>query len=435
MRKSVLFAAGLCLLALVLGLAAAANAQISGLYYKEVEKDGRVYVFNIPETFKAWSASGDMGKAVTLIGRAEGDKTLVGDNETAVDLYLFKHNLPAYDRPTPQPVVPAKYPATKIQGRFYGDFTSKQNKTDAGAKSSDSGVGIDVKRFYFTVTHEFDSIWSAQFQSDIGDQGAKRYDVFVKKAYLQGKLSDAFAVRLGSADTPWIPFAESNYSMRYFEQTITDTLGFGTSADWGVHVLGKLAGDMVDYQVSALNGKGYSNPTRTESVDLEGRVSVKPFAGFTLGIGGYSGKLGNETRTAPAKHTAERLNAFAGYTSGRLNVGVEYFQAKNWKNVTTVATDKADGYSLWAQFALNKTMRLFARYDQADPSKDLAPAKQITYYNLGFEKQFNKSVTANIAYKYAETEGGAVATGNGGVGAGAINGKYQEIGIWAVYNF
>lgn len=435
MRKSLVFTAALSLFFLAIGVVSSAGAQVTGLYYNEVAKDGRVYVFNTPETFNIWNASGEMGKSVTLIGRAEGGLTLVGENETAIDLYNFKHNLPAYDRPTPKPIVPPAYPVTKIQGRVFADFTSKENKTDAGVKSSDSGVGVDVKRFYFTLTHEFDKTWSAQFQSDIGDQGARRYDVFVKKAYVQGKYSDALAVRVGSADTPWIPFAENMYTMRYFEQTITDTLGFGTSADWGVHVLGKFAGGKVDYQVSALNGKGYSNPTRTETVDFEGRVTIKPIAGFTLGLGGYSGKLGNETKTTPAKHTAERLNAFAGWTGSRVNVGVEYFQAKNWKNVTTDATDKADGYSIWAQFALNKTMRIFARYDQADPSKDLAPAKQITYYNLGFEKQFNKSVTGNIGYKYAETDGGAVSTGNGGVGAGAISGKYQEIGVWAVYNF
>jgi hypothetical protein len=435
MRKSSVLTAVLCLVVLTLGMASSSGAQVAGLYYHEVTKDGRVYVFNTPEVWNAWSGSGEMGKSVTLIGRAEGGLTLVGENETAIDLYLFKHNLPAYDRPTPKPVVPPPYPSTKIQGRVFADFTSKENKTDAGVKSPDSGVGVDVKRFYFTLTHEFDKTWSAQFQSDIGDQGARRYDVFVKKAYVQGKYSDGLVVRLGSADTPWIPFVENMYTMRYFEQTITDTLSFGTSADWGVHVLGKFAGGMFDYQVSALNGKGYSNPTRTESVDFEARLTARPIAGFTLGLGGYSGKLGNETQATPARHTAKRVNAFAGWTGSRVNVGVEYFQAKNWRNVTTAATDEAAGFSAWAQFSLTKTMRLFARYDQADPSKDIAPDKQITYYNLGFEKQFNKSFTGNIAYKYAETDGGAVSTGNGGVGSGVINGDYQEVGVWVLYNF
>ncbi|MEO8274798.1 MAG: hypothetical protein ABI639_01175 [Thermoanaerobaculia bacterium] len=438
MRKSLTVVAGLCLLTLALGVASTANAQVVGLYYNEVEKDGRVYVFNTPETFNAWSAGGEIGKSVTLIGRADGGKTLVGENETAVDLYLFKHNLPAYDRATPKPVVPPKYPATKFGGRFYGDFTSKENKNKGtGAKSTDSGVGIDVKRFYFTVTHEFDAMFSAQFQTDIGDQGARRYDVFVKKAYVQAKFSDAAILRAGSADLPWVPYAEGVYGMRYFEQTIIDSLSFGTSADWGLHLLGSFSNGKVAYQVSAINGKGYSNPTRTESVDLEGRISVKPFDGFSIAVGGYTGKLGNETKVTAAKHTAERVNGLVAYSNAVFGFGVEYFQAKNWKNVTTDATDKADGVSIFASFVPVKDWKIFARYDQADPSKDINENLNLNLYNLGVERRYNKSLAVNLAYKFAEVKGGTVGTGNGTIGS-AVAGKkgtYSEVGLWAIYEF
>ncbi len=90
-------------LVLALALAAAAGAQVKGLYYQEVEQDGRVYVFNTPERYRTWQESGEMGVAITLVGQAEGGKTLIGENETAIDLYLFKHNLSAYERTTPPP--------------------------------------------------------------------------------------------------------------------------------------------------------------------------------------------------------------------------------------------------------------------------------------------------------------------------------------------
>lgn len=439
MRKSVVFAAGLCLLALVLGVVGSAGAQpITGLYYLEVAKDDRVYVFNTPERFKSWSESGEIGTAVTLIGRAEGGKTLVGENETAVDLYLFKHDLPAYDRPTPKPVVPPKFPATRIQGRFFGDFTSKNNENKGtGVKSNDTGVGVDVKRFYFTVTHDFDSVWSAQFQSDIGDQGAKRYDVFVKKAFVQARFSDAAIFRAGSADTPWIPFVEGVYGMRYFEQTITDTLGFGTSADWGLHLLGSFADGKVSYAVSAMNGKGYSNPARTESVDFEGRLTFKPIAGLSISAGGYSGKLGNETKALPAKHTAQRLNGLVAYSNALFGVGVEYFEARNWKNVTTDPTDKADGVSIFANVIPAKDWKIFARYDRSKPSKDLNDNLKLDLYNLGIERRINKAMAVNLAYKFTQVEGGTVSTGNGTIGS-AVTGKkgdYSEVGLWAIYEF
>lgn len=51
---------------LALGLAASAWAQ--GTFYREVEKDGRIYVFNIMRQFQAWEQSGEMGVAITLLG-------------------------------------------------------------------------------------------------------------------------------------------------------------------------------------------------------------------------------------------------------------------------------------------------------------------------------------------------------------------------------
>ena len=139
MRKSLVIAAGLCLL--VLGLAASAVAQqpLMGLYYNEVEKDGRVYVFNTPERFASWSAGGEIGTAVTLVGRAVDGKTLVAENETAVDLYLFKHNLPGYDRPTPKPYAPAF------------DIAWKDGKTTIKSKQAELNIS---NRMQIRFTHE-----------------------------------------------------------------------------------------------------------------------------------------------------------------------------------------------------------------------------------------------------------------------------------------
>ncbi|HSM14132.1 MAG TPA: porin, partial [Thermoanaerobaculia bacterium] len=403
--RNPLIAAGLALCALVVGAAAVRADGVTSLYYQELEKDGRVYVFNTPETFASFNSSGEMGKSVTLIGKAEGGKTLVAENETAVDLYLFKHDLPAYDRPTPEPVRPAKYPATKIQGRFYGDVTHREIKNDDGTYDSGSGFGVDVKRFYLTVTHQVDETWSAQFQSDIGDFGTKRYDVFVKKAYLQGKFSDAATVRVGAADTPWIPFAEKMYTRRYFEQTQSDSLGFGTSSDWGIHLFGKLGSGLVDYQVSAVNGRSYSDPTRSESVDFEGRLAIAPIEGLTFGVGGYTGKRGRETKENPAKHTAERLNALVNFQADRFQIGGEWYETRNWTTVTSDDTDKSDGYSIWGDFDITDSIAIFGRYDQGNPSKELAPDKELTYYTVGVEKEINKVFTAALAWKHAETDG------------------------------
>jgi Phosphate-selective porin O and P len=82
------------------GVADTANAQ--GLFYKEVEKNGRIYVFNTSKKYKEWLVSNDMGIAITMIGQGPSGETVVAENETAMDLYNFKHDKPGYERPAPK---------------------------------------------------------------------------------------------------------------------------------------------------------------------------------------------------------------------------------------------------------------------------------------------------------------------------------------------
>jgi hypothetical protein len=327
---------------------------------------------------------------------------------------------------------------TSINGLAYADFSDKQNK-DKGTntKSSDSGVGTDVKRFYFTVTHEFDSVWSAQFQSDIGDQGTKRYDVFVKKAYIKAKLDPLLQVLLGSANNPWIPYVDDVTGFRYVENSITDRLGFGNSADWGVHVIGQSDNKVLNYDVTADNGRGYSNPTRSKSVDFEGRVGIQPIPGLNIAGGFVSGKRGLDTYGTPALHTATRFDGLAAYNGSFIHLGGEYFQAKNYNNVTTVATDKADGFSVWGSIIPTPAFTIFGRYDNAKPSKDLKPTLKDDYFHAGLQWRANKAFAASLVYKYEEVKNGTISTSNGTIGStkAANKGDYNEIGVWTVYSF
>jgi hypothetical protein len=154
-------------------------------------------------------------------------------------------------------------------------------------------------------------------------------------------------------------------------------------------------------------------------------------------VGGYSGKRGQETDAAPAKHTAQRGDALVAFSNDRFKIGGEFFQAKNWNNVTSVATDKSDGFSGWVQFNLNPKYSLFGRYDNANPSKDLKPDLEFTYYNAGWQWTLNKAFAASLVYKYAEVKGGTQGTGNGTIGStkATSKGEYNEIGIFTVYNF
>ncbi len=57
-------AASACLLA----LAASTGAWAQGAFYREVAKDGRIFVFNNMQRFEAWEKGGEMGKSLTRLG-------------------------------------------------------------------------------------------------------------------------------------------------------------------------------------------------------------------------------------------------------------------------------------------------------------------------------------------------------------------------------
>lgn len=323
---------------------------------------------------------------------------------------------------------------TSIGGKAFIDLTSIDQKSD-GVKTDASGTGLDVKRFYVGIDHVFDATWSANVTTDfnyVGNDGETQ--VYVKKAYLQGNFGDAFVLRAGSADLPWVPFVENLYGYRYVENVLVDHLKFGTSADWGVHASGKFADGLVSYAASMINGAGYKNPTRSKSVDFEGRVSLVPLEGLTFAAGFYSGKLGQDKESVDALHTAERWDALVAYVNPTFRAGAEYFQAKNWRQVLTPATDKADGYSVWGSYNFNEKMSVFARYDNADPSKDLNPDLGSEYFNVGFAYRPRKNIDLAAVYKEDKADNGFVGTSNGNIG-GIDSGKYREFGLWAQVAF
>lgn len=341
---------------------------------------------------------------------------------------------------------PAAVPAPTVGGKIFADLSyldEKENDT----KIAPSGTAVDVKRFYLVFNEKFNDMWSANITTDASySSGGGAVDVYIKKAYLQYSLpgSKALFARLGSADLPWIPFVEDLYGYRYVENTLIDRLHFGTSADWGLHGGGQIDG--ASYAVSVVNGSGYKNPTRSKSMDVEARLAYS-LDGITFAVGGYSGKLGKDNyataatdTTSPTYHTANRFDALVAYVNDGARLGAEYFSANDWNNVTTPASDKADGYSLWGSYDFTSQYGVFARWDQAKTSKDLNPSLRDEYFNVGFATHPVKGIDVALVYKHEKMDGGFINDQYSGFNKtlGTIpmtKGEVNEVGVWAQIAF
>jgi hypothetical protein len=331
--------------------------------------------------------------------------------------------------------VRADVPMPTMDGTIFADFTNLDMEND-GAKTPASGTGIDVTRFYLIFNEKLDDTWSANITTDASySSSGGSTEVFIKKAYVQGMLSKALWGRLGSADLPWVPMVERLYGYRFVEHELLDRLHFGTSADWGLHGGGDVDDQRVSYAVSVVNGNGFKNPTRSKSMDVEACLAVMPIDGLTVALGGYSGKLGKDQYGSSAPmvfHTASRFDALVAYVGGGLRVGGEYFSANNWNNVTTSASDKAEGTSIWASYQFTPLWSVFGRWDEAKTGRDLAPNRKDEYFNAGVAVQPNKLVDFALAYKHEKVDGGGfINTAYGNLG-GSIDGKVDEVGLWAL---
>ena len=334
---------------------------------------------------------------------------------------------------------------TSISGRMYFDVTNISNKvngvrstaatnTTTSGATNGNGTNFDIKRFYVGIDHTFNDVYSANVTTDATyDANVSAGQLYLKKAYLQAKYDPAFVIRLGSADLPWVPYAEGLYGYRYLENVMIDRTKFGTSADWGVHVLGTLFDGILNYQLSAVNGGGYkktpvgSDANRFSTMDFEGRISAV-YQGFNLAVGGYSGKLGQASGVTTF-HTAQRFDVLGAYVADGLRVGVEYFQANDWTAVKSVTPDSAHGVSGFASYQVLPQWAVFGRYDSVDPTTKTVPLLNDNYYTFGITYSPIKIVDFSLAYKHDDVGHGTLGTSNGTIG-GSVNGSYNEIGLW-----
>jgi hypothetical protein len=318
--------------------------------------------------------------------------------------------------------------STVVSGRMYYNLSSIEQKSN-GARVAPSGVGFDVKRFYVGIDHKFNDVYSANVTTDFNYVAADgETQVYIKKAFLQAKYSDALVIQAGATDMPWIPFMENLYGNRYVEQTIVDRLKYGTSSDWGLHAQGKFNKGMFNYDVAVIDGAGYKAPLRSKGVDVEGRFNVN-IDKAVFAVGGYTGKLGKSTVGAVTFHTASRFNATAAWVDKNFRLGAEYFDATDWNNVTTAAADKSKGYSLFGTYNFAPKYAVFANYQWVQPSETIKSATKDNYYNIGVSYSPTKIVDIALVYKRDKADNGSVSTGNGTIG-GSRDGTYDEFGVF-----
>jgi phosphate-selective porin OprO/OprP len=398
MRKTAALAAGLVALALLAVLAVPAEAQIMGLYYQELEKDGRIYVFNTPEAFKAFQASGEMGVSITLIGRGVDGKTVVAQNETAADLYFFKNNLPGYDRTIPAPPKPpfdVSWKDGKTTFKVKGAEVSLSNRVQARYTYFDRETGEDIGTFNIRRA-------KTAIEAKAGDWKFKLQANWVGAGYLTGaslvSSNLSTTVRRGpeleDAEIWWaknpmatiwvgqgkVPFGRQEYTssgrLQFVDRWIGNAL-YAPGRDQGIRLEGMNQAKTFEYAIGAYNGIARNiNINDNDDYLYSGRVAWMPFGEykfeessldypdspkFVIGLAA----LDNTVGTGAAAIDVVRVGFETAFKWRGFNAQAEYFDEEQ-ENRSNVTSDNK-GYYLQAGYLFpNKKLEVALRHESIE---------------------------------------------------------------------
>ena len=395
MRTSATIRAGLLALALALLAVPVAMAQVTGLYYQEVEKDGRIYVFNTPERYKSWSDSGEIGTAITLIGKGPNGETVVAENETAADLYFFKHNLPGYDRPTPKPSAPAF------------NVSWKDGKTSIETKSGKLDISNRIQiRFTQELPEEGDDVGSFRIrraktkfegwvytkdltyevQLNWPDTANPLEDVAINYDFTKGKKF--FMFKAGQFK---VPFGRQELTSSGNQQFVDRSLvsnRFARGRDIGVQVWGTPLNSKIDWRVGLFNGNGRTvSRNDNDEYQMNARLTFQPFGDVKYSEGDFeatdrplfaiSGQYESNERptaaagTTPAVNTdKEIVGADAVFKFKGFSLYGEWFDASNDRDAGLSDFDDSGFVAQAGYFVVPQKLELAARWAEIDPNND-----------------------------------------------------------------
>ncbi|HET8644675.1 MAG TPA: porin [Vicinamibacteria bacterium] len=303
---------------LAAALVSVSTVRAQGAFYREVEKDGRIYVFNIQRAFMDWEKSGEMGVAITLLAYGPNGETMVFDSEEAIHLYNFKHNRPGDPRPQPTPSPGATvswrdgattllFPglaqvriSNRVQLRYTQELPDEAVTLPGTGGAGESRGSFRIRRaklkidgwFYKpNLLYELQLNWPAATGANIG--------AFLEDANINWDLTGGerrFMVKFGQYKVPFGHQELTSSGSQQFVDRSQVSNTYARGRDLGLQLWGRTWGDRVEWRVGAFNGNGLTRTTNdNDTFQWNARVMLQPNGQVPLGQGlGNSGPLFSE---------------------------------------------------------------------------------------------------------------------------------------------
>jgi len=250
-------------------------------------------------------------------------------------------------------------------------------------EGADLANEFDVARVYFNAKAKLSDTIDARITTDIGrpkeqsievDDGAgglvevdvpedSKIRVFLKYAYMGWQTPiDGVKLRFGAAGTPWPGFYDKFWGYRYVSKSFADQFKIQPTSDIGVHALGKHADGLASWQLSLVNGEGYSSPEVDAGKTASFRLSVDPLSsneGVALPISGF------------ISYDVPIAEAPSGLVWGAAT-GLKHDNLVLWGETMGTSAEDINGFG-WSATVMPRVpdvLDVFGRADSWDPSTD-----------------------------------------------------------------
>jgi phosphate-selective porin OprO/OprP len=287
---------------------------VTSLYYREFKKDDRYFVFNNPAAAEAYAQSGETGVGITRIGIGPNGETVFADNETAMELFLFKHGLSEkIDRPKPPTLnivwrdgktrmtIGSNFyleMSNRVQVRYTHVFPDDAVKLPGTEAAGDSQGSFRIRRaklkfegwFYKPwLTYEVQTNWPGLSSSNLAQY---LEDANINWDVTKGKKQ--FMIKFGQYKVPFgLQELTSSGSQQLVDRSLVSNAYF-RGRDTGATVWGVLGNNKFEYRAGLFNGNGLTRSVNDNAkFQYNARVSFQPNGATPLGT--YSGAHQSES--------------------------------------------------------------------------------------------------------------------------------------------
>jgi phosphate-selective porin len=287
---------------------------VTSLYYKEFKKEDRYYVFNDPAAAARFEQSGETGVGITKIGVGPNGETVYADNETAMELFFFKHGLSeAVERPKPPTLNIAWRDgktrmtigsnfylemSNRIQVRYTHEFPDDTIKLAGTENPGDDKGSFRIRRAKLKFEGWFYQPW-LQYEVQMNWPGISSSNLaqYLEDANINWDLTKGkkqFMIKVGQYKVPFgLQELTSSGSQQLVDRALVSNVFF-RGRDTGATVWGVLGSNKLEYRAGLFNGAGLTRAANdNDKFQYNARVSFQPNGAVPLGT--YSGAHQSES--------------------------------------------------------------------------------------------------------------------------------------------